>query len=924
MNYPTWKSLRCLRRQSLGVTLVALACAAMSPCGSAQAQETAPADMAAVRQLPAEVQSTLDKLQVSLKAARGAGDGKAEARALNQIGDFYLHASYYGKALDNYDLALTAARAAIDLPQEAAALNGIGNCYRVGGDNKKAPEMYQQALDLATASNDDEGQATALIGLGWVYNTLGQNEKALGFYNRALAPAQRANVPDVEARALRRIGLAYYTLGEMKKALEYYKQSLPVFQQLHDSDREATVLNDIGLVYSDLGEKQTALGYYKKSLPMFHQIGDLDGEALTLTDIGEIYGNLGDAHQEMAYYEKSLPLLGQVGDRGAEAKTLNGIGRAYTDLGEQQKALDSYFHALTQAAQINDPILEAVISYNLMCNLRASQPALAIFYGKQAVNLLQQVRGNIQGLDKQLQKDFLASKDGYYRDLADLLIGQGRLPEAQEVLDLLKEQEYSDYVRGDSAKMLSPLTLTPAEEQAEREYQESTARIGSISEQWAQLRKVADRTPEQEQQYQQISSQIETANKGLDRFYEGLYKLFGEGAAANHQEAVVEGKVSQLKKLLANMPHTVALYTLVAKDRTSIIVIAGSVPVARESAISEEDLNKKVAAFQQALRDRGTNPKPMAQELYKILIGPVKADLDQAQAETLVWSLDGALRYIPMAALYDGKKYLVESYNTVTLNPDGIDYLTDKPDLRNLSAAAMGISQEYEANLPSLPAVANELDDIVKDPKAQEAHGVLPGSILLDNQFTEKGMEKEMETSRSVVHIASHFVFKPGDNSKSYLLLAGKDAGGNGFHLTVADFSANQKLDLLDTDLLTLSACETGISSSASNGREVDGLGMTAQKKGAKAVISSLWAVDDASTGDLMADFYRRWAEGMGSVQKVEALRLAQLDLLLGRVTPDIGVGARGFSNAKTGRDMPAGFAHPYYWAPFVLMGNWK
>jgi CHAT domain-containing protein len=314
----------------------------------------------------------------------------------------------------------------------------------------------------------------------------------------------------------------------------------------------------------------------------------------------------------------------------------------------------------------------------------------------------------------------------------------------------------------------------------------------------------------------------------------------------------------------------------------------------------------------------------MAQELYKILIGPVKADLDQAQAETLVWSLDGALRYIPMAALYDGKKYLVESYNTVTLNPDGIDYLTDKPDLRNLSAAAMGISQEYEANLPSLPAVANELDDIVKDPKAQEAHGVLPGSILLDNQFTEKGMEKEMETSRSVVHIASHFVFKPGDNSKSYLLLAGKDAGGDGFHLTVADFSANQKLDLLDTDLLTLSACETGISSSASNGREVDGLGMTAQKKGAKAVISSLWAVDDASTGDLMADFYKRWAEGMGSVQKVEALRLAQLDLLLGRVTPDIGVGARGFSNAKTGRDVPAGFAHPYYWAPFVLMGNWK
>jgi len=153
-------------------------------------------------------------------------------------------------------------------------------------------------------------------------------------------------------------------------------------------------------------------------------------------------------------------------------------------------------------------------------------------------------------------------------------------------------------------------------------------------------------------------------------------------------------------------------------------------------------------------------------------------------------------------------------------------------------------------------------------------------------------------------------------------LLAGKEIGGNGFHLTVADFRDNQKLTLDDTDLLTLSACETGMSGNAGNGREVDGLGTTAQLKGARAVISSLWEVNDTSTGKLMADFYRRWVAGAGKVEKVEALRQAQMDLILGKIRPSSSESGRGFGLNSS--KAPATFEHPYYWAPFVLMGNWR
>jgi CHAT domain-containing protein len=220
--------------------------------------------------------------------------------------------------------------------------------------------------------------------------------------------------------------------------------------------------------------------------------------------------------------------------------------------------------------------------------------------------------------------------------------------------------------------------------------------------------------------------------------------------------------------------------------------------------------------------------------------------------------------------------------------------------------------------------VVSELNGIVRDAAVKGADGVLPGRILLDEQFTVKAMESRLGGQHDVIHIASHFVFRPGDDRQSYLLLAGKDAvSPGGFELTVADFFSNPRLAMRHTDLLTLSACETGISGTAGNGREVDGLGASAQLKGARAVISSLWSVNDASTGELMADFYKRWVDGAGKVSKVEALRQAQLDLLQGRGKAQGDSRGRGFAVAS-GEQAAQGFSHPHYWAPFVLTGNWR
>jgi CHAT domain-containing protein len=388
----------------------------------------------------------------------------------------------------------------------------------------------------------------------------------------------------------------------------------------------------------------------------------------------------------------------------------------------------------------------------------------------------------------------------------------------------------------------------------------------------------------------------------------------------------VKGNTAALDEIIGEMPRTVALYTSVTKNRYSVIVITGTGrEVGRKYDMTEKDLNEKIAAFQRVLRTPSSDPKPLAQELYKILMGPIQADLDQAKARTLVWSLDGPLRYIPLAALYDGEHYIVENYNLVTFTPASIPYLQSKPHMGNMSAVAMGISRKYQDGLNPLPSVVGELNDVIKDPNVQGAIGVLPGTILLDGKFTEKAMEDELTVRHSVVHIASHFVLQPGDDGQSYLLLAGKESEGTGYHLTVADFRDNPNIKLRATDLLTLSACETGVSSYASNGREVDGLATTAQLKGAKAVLSTLWSVNDASTGALMADFYQRWAGSGSKLTKSEALRDAQLDLLLRRTEVTAGISDRGLS-ADDARPSgaPGDYSHPFYWAPFILTGNWQ
>jgi CHAT domain-containing protein len=264
----------------------------------------------------------------------------------------------------------------------------------------------------------------------------------------------------------------------------------------------------------------------------------------------------------------------------------------------------------------------------------------------------------------------------------------------------------------------------------------------------------------------------------------------------------------------------------------------------------------------------------------------VAEDLKQAQARTLMISLDGALRYLPFAALHDGKQFVTETYGLALYTEAAKDRLREKP--RTLwQFAGLGVTRKI-GDFSALPAVRAELEGIVKG-------GILPGELFFDEQFSGQQFRDTLDKRAPVLHIASHFVFSPGPESSSFLLL------GDGTQLSLAQLKSYR---FRDVDLITLSACETAIGGGRDeNGREIEGFGALAQRQGANAVLATLWPVADASTGQFMQRFYgiRQTTPGM---TKAEALRQAQIGFI------------RGADGARE-------YTHPFHWAPFILMGNW-
>jgi CHAT domain-containing protein/Tfp pilus assembly protein PilF len=852
---------------------------------------------------------------------------------LFHLSSTYYELGQYANAIASSEQALAIARQEHDRTLEGLTLQNLSRAYWRLGHSTKAMTFQEQALAIWRELRDRDTEGQALNNLGVHYAHLSQYANAIASLEQALAIAREGHDRPGERRPFMNPGWPLGNLGSVYHDLGQYDQALAVTREVRDQRGEVWSLISLSRVYQDLRQDEPARVSVEQALAVARQAGRRAEEGAALHSLGQLYRGLRQYDRALASLEQALTIQREIGDRPGVGLTLHSRGQVYAALRQYDRASAAYEQALMVAPEVGDRDGEGQVFGSLMAVWHAQhRPRLAIFYGKQAINTFQEIRGHLRPLTENLQKGFLTAKEPIYRELAEILLTEGRLLEAQQVLDWLKAEEYWNFVRRDAsatAALAGPTAWTPEETVWAERYRAIADQVAALGAERGILRLSAARTVAEEGRLAALEADLTAANWAFQRFLADVQLELGRAPLAREKLfhlRETQGLMADLRDL---GPGTVALYTLVGPEKSHVLLITPDVQLAREVPLPAAELGRKVLAFREVLeavrhQPAPPDPRPLAHELYTLLVGPVAADLRAVQARTLLWSLDGVLRYLPLAALHDGECYLIECYALVGFTPASQPRWKDMPQPWR-QALGLGVSKAH-APFPALPGVASELRGIIRDPAQGATDGVLPGTIKLDEAFTGPEMLASLRRGYPVVHIASHFRLHPGNETASFLLL------GDGSRLSLAQVKTWPTVSG-GVELLTLSACHTATGGTEADGKEVEGFAVLAQRQGAKAVVATLWPVEDASTQALMRTFYRLH-DAQPGLSKAGALQQAQQQLLAGQGPLVTATGARdgtpehtrspGTPRPPLTRNPQAPYAHPYFWAPFVLVGNWK
>ncbi len=826
-----------------------------------------------------------------------------------------------------------------DHPEVGMALSGLASLKYDKGEYEQAGELYERVHDINEKFYGPRHIETAkgLNNLAMTCLALGEYSQALTFCKHSLVIYKTFHGSDhpLVARGLNNLAEVYKLLGESLRAKDFLERSLDITESIYGPDHAETsaVLNNLAGVSKITGEYSRAKHFYDRALTISEKAnGPNHNETATvLNNFAGLCFYLGDYKEAKNLYERALKIDEKIyGNNHPDvAVRLNNLAEIYYHSGNYSRALPFYERALVIAQESSFLELIWRTQFNIACLLEKKKSAApAVFFGKQAVNTIQSMRSGIKDMDLSLRRSFLKDKMNVYRFLADLLIDEGRLLEAQQVLDLQKDEEYFDFIKRDGVRN-SGISYTSEEEYLAERYRKINQRIAAFGKEMAELenRKKRSLTKAEKKRYAVLKKDLKVAKQSFTKYLSDLIEELGDAAIERYADIRKKRleKPGKLQQKLRDLGQGVAaVHYLISGDKLRIILTTGEVQLARDSNISAKELNRKIMNYRKILQRPRLSPFKMAMELYRIVIGPIEKDLQQAGSKTLMLCLDGALRYLPVAALHDGEVYVTEKYQIAVYTAAAGLNIEDYTS-RQWEVAGFGLSRAVNGFEP-LTGVESELEGIVIKNK-NDPDGVLPGVIYLNDAFTSHRVKSVLEKKYPVMHIASHFELNPGAAESSYLVL------GDGMELTLAQIQADE-YDFNGLEMLSLSACNTAVGMSGANGSEIESFGALAQNKGAKSVLATLWSVSDKSTGGFMQNLYRLHEHENG-MTTAAALRNAQMLFINGTKKDDAsmknlqmaGLSVEGkkkiIEEVTFTPDPEASYAHPYYWAPFVLMGSW-
>ncbi len=716
----------------------------------------------------------------------------------------------------------------------------------------------------------------------------------------------------------------YYSLDDFEFVYIFLKKNIPPLSSF-DGVSKKSLLSLYKLYYEsalNTGRKNEAkkiYSQYELNIDFINEVPNENKNILdVLTEVEALYGSYKDK-EARELLNNMLPIIirrnGKYGKETVFALLLSSLlhmNKQQISLSENQLYEAHARYLMTQSVlSRNFTYLTGMLR---LFALKDKSRESAIFWDKVAIMTSRAQRSSNVGLERQTQLTFFNKFKEIYHSAIESLLAMGRKKEAFFVLNLYKEAELDDFSRGKIfQENIAEDFFSPQELVLYEQYLVIQAGFKNIGGEIIRL----------ENKKQSLSSQESERLTELTRQAELLRDELIDFTTKVHSTLVqtpsylnVGAKNLQLvQKLLSHMQSSVFIHTVTFVDKVFIFLTTPKYLIVKRVTINQEDIQNLVVKFRTELMNPQLNPQNTAEKIYDILMKPISKILQEENPKTLVFSLDGNLRYIPMSALHDGAQWLVENYDVALFTDAARTALLSKNALHT-SITALGVTKAH-GSFSSLPAVENEIKSIVKKGNT----GILSGDYFLDSDFTLHTLQGALQKKTPILHIASHFSFTSEDQKKSFLLL------GDGTTLTMGDMFDSQKgLSFAHVDLLTLSACNTGSGVSAGNGREIESFGALAQQRGARTVMASLWPVSDASTAALMSEFYSQLA----LATKGTALAQTQRDFLQKKITAQSTYALRTqrgkVLSSKTEKKMSSNndWSHPFFWSSFILMGNWN
>jgi len=813
-------------------------------------------------------------------------------------------------------------------------------------------------------------QPNTLFNRGKSLYQLGQWQEAIQVWEQATKLYQQQNNSLDLAITFSNLSLAHQKLGQWQESERVIAQSLQIARSLEVNPASqraiAQALDTQGNLYLNLGKNEEAIAVWQKSAILHSQLGDLDNQIRNVLNQAQAFKIQGFYRRSLQTLESIQSLLPKISDDLLTAIVLHNYGDMLTTVGDLKLAHQPLVKSWEILERINNNEQKGIVLLRQgnLARLEGNSEKSAELYkksaqiaGKSLTNLQAQLnlfsllidsnelqdalemRSQIAPLlsNLEISREAIFVRINYGESLLRLTklvpksVANSLLAEAAQTLAVSVQQAKSINDSRTLAYAIGSLGNAYEQSQQIEESQKLTQQALAIAQsinasdityrwQWqlgrllkakGDIKGAIFAYTEAVNGLRQLRSDLVFVNSNVqfsfretvEPVYRQLVSLLLQDTTGDKQKNLTTAQAAikslQLAELvnffrsdclnaaqvdINQIDRTAAvIYPIILEDRLEVILSLPNQPLRHyASEVTAAEIDNMVIDLRLNLRDPSSNDYlPSAQQIYDWLIRPANSAIAQSNVKTIVFVLDGSLRNVPMSVLHDGKQFLVENYS-IALTPS-LQLLDPKPIAKQKFTALIGGLTEARQGYSALPNVKNELQEINKQ--------VPLSSIFLNASFTKQNLSQTLTSlTFPIIHLATHGNFSSEAEDTYLLTYDGKLTIDNLYQL----LRSKNRSDLEPIELLILSACQTAVGDK----RAALGLAGMAVRAGARSTIASLWSVDDEATSRFMIALYQSLSSA--NVTRAESLRFAQKSLL---------------KNAK--------YDHPYYWSPFVLLGNW-